>query len=127
MYRTICTVLITFALLCLGPHLALAQDDDMSAEERAYMDEIFDRFGVYSHKHGVPVVVAYLARISTDPHELKELVTKHALHFVDASILLAKESSRGYIISRLDDHPNGKAHELLARPIYDYIKAAGLL
>ena len=95
----------------------------LSAEQRAYMADIFSEMKAYSTQNSIPIIIVNLSFVYDEQYadELEALVVDSGLNFADVTPRFKGASLWDYSIYRTDGHPNGKAHRIFAEEIYAYL------
>lgn len=101
----------------------LARNEPFSDKQRRFMTQVFSEMEDFSQQNNIPIVVVYLDIFYNEKfaNRLEEIVLKNNLYFVNASTPFKGQDFNEYIIYPIDSHPNGKAHEIFADVLYDYL------
>jgi len=101
----------------------LARNEPFSGKQSRYMSQVFSEMKDFSEQNDIPTIVVYIDIFYNEKFadRLEEIVLKNDLHFVNASTPFKGLGYDEYIIYPIDSHPNGKAHQLMADVIYDYL------
>jgi len=89
---------------------------DMKPEEIAFVDQMFQEYSEFSQANDIPIVISVLAVLPENGNlaTIQELAAKHHLPITDSYGQIDPEELPDYTISKLDHHPNAKAHKVYA-------------
>ena len=76
-------------------------------------------------KPGMPVLLAYLdnrEHSKQDLQRIESIANKYNIEFVDTSSQFKSTRIDDYSIHLLDSHPDGRAQEMFANTLFDYIE-----
>ena len=101
----------------------LARNEPFSGKQSRYMTQVFSEMNDFSEQNDIPIIVVYIDIFYNEKFadRLEEIVLKNDIYFVNASTPFKGQGYDEYIIYPIDSHPNGKAHQLMADVIYDYL------
>ena len=101
----------------------LARNEPFSGKQSRYMTQVFSEMNDFGQQNDIPIIVVYIDIFYNEKfaNRLEEIVLKNGLYFVNASLPFKERSYDEYIIYPIDSHPNGKAHQLMADVLYDYL------
>ncbi|MBL4710599.1 MAG: SGNH/GDSL hydrolase family protein [Flavobacteriales bacterium] len=91
-------------------------------KEKAFVDQMFKEYSEFSKANNIPIIISVLAVLGDNGNLaiIQEIATKYKLPITDSYGMIDPTELSAYTISKLDHHPNAKAHKVYADDILDF-------
>ncbi len=95
---------------------------DIKQEEIDFVDQLFGAYSAWSQTNNVPIIINALTLLPDNGNFaiIQALAAKHNLPITDSYGKINHEQLADYTISKLDHHPNAKAHKQYANSLLEF-------
>lgn len=97
---------------------------DMQPEQRAFIDDMFGQFSTFSKDNNIPVLISVLSVLPDNGNMaiVQEIANRNNLPITNSFGKIPIEELSSFTISKLDHHPNAKAHKVYAQNLLEFDK-----
>lgn len=97
---------------------------DMQPEQSAFIAEMFEQFSAFTKNKNIPILIAVLSVLPDNGNMaiVEEIANRNNLPITNSFGEIPIEELSSFTISKLDHHPNAKAHKVYAQNLLEFDK-----